>query len=238
VTIDRARRRKALARWHRRLALFIFLWLLILSVSGVLINHAHDWGLDQKPLATSLQRWAYGIESDGEDYCNTAAAVGPECAGVFARLPLPGGALLLGENALFVFDDSGQLLEKLPVGQLGLVGLQAGYGEGSGIFLRDVQKTVRTDTGLMNWEILSPKAADALNDHDWQVRGPATGSISWERFLLDLHAGRFLGPLAKAFNDLVAGLILVLVVSGAWLYRLKRNGNGNGNGNGQPGRDD
>jgi uncharacterized iron-regulated membrane protein len=43
-----------------------------------------------------------------------------------------------------------------------------------------------------------------------------------------MHAARFLGPLAKIFTDLVAGLILVMAVSGIWLYRLKRNGNGNG----------
>jgi hypothetical protein len=50
--------------------------------------------------------------------------------------------------------------------------------------------------------------------------------VSWERFLLDLHAARFLGPLAVWFNDLAAVLILVLAMSGAWLGRLKRRASG------------
>jgi len=228
MTVDQARRRKTLARWHRRLAMFIFIWLMVLAVSGVLINHAHDWGLDQKHLSATLQRFVYGIENDGEDFCRTAAVTGAECAGIFARLPLQVGTLLLAENSLFLLDDAGQLVEKLAASQMGLGGLQAGYREGSRVFLRDVQNVVRSDAQLMDWVVLQPEVADKLNGRDWQVRGEAAQGISWERFILDLHAARFLGPLAKIFNDLMAGFILVLVVSGAWLYRQKRKGNGNG----------
>ena len=52
-------------------------------------------------------------------------------------------------------------------------------------------------------------------------------SISWERLLLDLHAARFLGPLARVFNDVAAAVILLLVVSGFWLYFVRRKYNGN-----------
>ena len=31
-----------------------------------------------------------------------------------------------------------------------------------------------------------------------------------------------MGPAAKYFNDLLAALILVLALSGGWLYRSKR----------------
>jgi hypothetical protein len=46
--------------------------------------------------------------------------------------------------------------------------------------------------------------------------------LSWERLLLDLHAARFLGPAAWLANDLLAGLILVLGLTGGWLYLVKR----------------
>lgn len=230
MTIDQARNRKALARWHRRVAVFVGLWLAVLAVSGILINHAHDWRLDSKPLNPLLQRWVYGIEATGEDFCDAVPSIGMECTGIFARLPLPAGALLLAEHSLFLLDDSGQMVEKLIAGQLGLAALHAGLIEGPRIYLRDEHKVVRTDADLMSREILDQRDAEALRGLDWQVRIETADAITWERLLLDLHAARFLGPLAKLFNDLLAGLILLLAVSGAWLFRLKRNGNGNGNG--------
>jgi uncharacterized iron-regulated membrane protein len=136
------------------------------------------------------------------------------------------GALLLSEVSIFLLDDSGQLVEKLGVNNLGLGRLQAGFREGSRIYLRDEQKIVFTDAELVGREVLDSKAVEALNNRNWQIRSEATETITWERFLLDLHAARFLGPLAKSLNDLMAALILVLALSGIWLYRLKRKSNG------------
>lgn len=228
MTIDKARRRQLVARWHRRLAVLISLWLAVLAVSGILVNHAHDWGLDQRPLPASLQRLVYGLETSGGDFCNTEVTPEMGCAEVFARIPLPNGALLLRKDSLFLLDYSGQLVEKLAISHLNLGVLQAGFRDNSQVYLRDAQKTVVTDANLMDAVVLDPQAAEALKGRNWQVRGEAADAISWERFLLDIHAARFLGPLAKAFNDLVAGLILVLAVSGVWLYRLKLKSNGNG----------
>jgi uncharacterized iron-regulated membrane protein len=228
MTVDKARRRKAVARWHRRFALFLSLWLLVLAASGVLINHAHDWGLDHKRLSAPLQRWLYGIEISDKDFCDRAITADLDCSEIFAHLPLPMGALLLGKDYLFLLDQSGQVVEKLAVGQFGLGSLQAGFRDSSRIYLRDMHKTVLTDADLIDHVELDSQAAGALSGRNWQEVGQATENITWERFLLDMHAARFLGPLAKIFTDLVAGLILVMAVSGIWLYRLKRNGNGNG----------
>ena len=228
MTIDQARRRSAMARWHRRFAVLVSLWLMVLALSGVLINHAHDWGLDRSPLPASLQGLLYGIELNADDGCGSITIEDADCAGVFARLDLPNGMLLLKENSLLLLDGAGQLVEKLTAGQLGLDQLRAGFRENSGIYLRDGQKTVFTDFDLMNRVTLDSQAAAALNDRYWQVRGEDSQAISWERFFLDLHAARFLGSLAKPVNDLMAVLILVLAISGIWLYRNKRKNNGNG----------
>ncbi len=118
----------------------------------------------------------------------------------------------------------------LAPGFFGLGGLLAGLQVESQVFLRDARKTVRTDTEMMNWTDLTPAESDALKNQNWQFREADATAITWERFLLDLHAARFLGPLAKGFTDAMAVLILVLAASGIRLYRTKRNGNGNGKG--------
>lgn len=228
MTIDKALRRKAIARWHRRFAIFISLWLIALASSGLLINHAHDWGLDRQPLTGSLQHWVYGIEPHGSELCGPLTSEGIACDGVFASLQLPMGSLLLGARDLFLLDDAGQLIEKLSVSQFGLSSLQAGLRVGSEIYLRDTHKTIQINQDLMDSSSLDTEAIAALMGHDWQVAEGTQNAITWERFLLDLHAARFLGPLAKVFNDLMAALILVLALSGIWLYRIKPGSNGNG----------
>lgn len=228
MTIDKARRMQMIARWHRRFAVFIAIWILVLAVSGVLINHANDWGLDSSPLPASLQASIYGIEAEGEDHCAETVLEDADCAAVFARLQLSAGDLLLSEYNLYLLDGAGRLVEKLAASQLGLDTFDAGLRQDARIYLRDSRTTVATDMELLESEVLGPEASAELSGQDWLVRGERKNGITWERLLLDLHAARFLGPLATAFSDLMALLILILAVSGSWLYRLRRNANGNG----------
>lgn len=222
MTVNQARRMQLIARWHRRVAVFIMFWLAVLTLSGTLVNHAHDWGLDRKPLPQALQGSLYGIEHSPATDCDGVPETGVDCAEVFASLELPGGRLLLAEHSLSLLDADGRLLEKLPLGSTGLASLQAGYASGDAIYLRDSSKTIRTGPELLDFQVLDERESAALADAAWRQRGEQTGSISWERLLLDLHAARFLGPYAKAFNDLAAGLILLLLLSGTWLYWIKR----------------
>lgn len=225
MTIDQARRRKAIARWHRRFAVFISIWLVLLAVSGLLINHAHDWGLDSRPLSGTLQRWVYGIETQGADLCEPLTREGIDCGHLFARLEMPVGELLLGVRDLFLLDDTGQLVEKLSVRQFGLASLHAVFAEGARIYLRDSDTVVLTTPDLVEGRVLDSAAAAQLEGKNWQVAGSRQDAISWERFLLDIHAARFLGPAAKYFNDLMAFFILVLALSGLWLFRAKSRNN-------------
>lgn len=222
MTLDQAARRRAFARWHRRVAFVVAAWLALLAATGLAINHAHGWGLDRAPLPGTLQRWVYGIDSGAQDVCAGTAVAARDCAGVFARLDLPSGSLLLSRSGLLLLDDAGQLVEKLAAGQLGLESLRAGLREGASVYLRDGRRTVRADAGMADWQTLAAEESDALNARPWHTADDAAEPISWERLLLDLHAARFLGPLASAFTDLMAGLILLLALSGLWLWRVKR----------------
>jgi len=222
MTINGLRRLQFLARWHRRIALLACIWLVALAATGLLINHANDWGLDRSPLSASLQRLVYGIEPASSDFCGHVIALGADCNGVFGRLALPSGELLLAPDRLHLLDSTGQLIESLPVSRLGLDSLEGGRREGDWIYLRSREQTVRIDPDLVDWQVQDPESAAALSSESWQVPPAANEPITWERFLLDLHAARFLGPLAKTFTDLMAGLILLLAFSGAWLWWLKR----------------
>jgi hypothetical protein len=223
MTVDQGRRLRLLAFWHRCVALTVCAWLIVLAISGMLVNHANDWGLDRRPLAAALQRLLYGFDAAGENFCDRPAVPEPDCAAVFARLNLPGGELLLSGKLLFLLDGQGRLLEKFTSAQLGLGQLEAGLAEGAVVFLRDDRRTVRSDAELLEWQVLDARAAGELAGRDWQADDRKAVAITWERMLLDLHAGRFLGPLlAKAFTDLMGALLLLLALSGFWLWWMKR----------------
>ena len=217
---------RMLARWHRRLATVVVVWLVVLAISGLLINHAPGWGLDRKPLAGAVQRSLYGIEPEGAPFCESAPATGDGCSDIFTALPIDPGMLLLSEYSLYLLDANGLLLEKFPAAQTGLPILEAGLERNGALYLRGGDAIVRTGPDLLEFRLLADSEVDELNDQNWQGRAAAGRDVTWERFLLDLHAARFLGPWAVWFNDAAAALILVLAASGAWLGRLKRRANG------------
>jgi hypothetical protein len=228
MTLGQAKRRQWIARWHRRIALIVCLWLVLLAVTGVLINHANDWGLDSRSLPAGLQSWWYGIEPDSAQQvdCASTDLTASDCREIFAGLAVQGGRVLVSLQRLYLMDEEGDLVEAVSAAALGLAKLQAVRSDADRIWLSDGDRTVASDSGLMQPELLTAQQASAVPDNGWHQAGMPDDFISWERFFLDLHAARFLGPLAKAFNDLAAVLLLLLAISGVWLYFRKRAGNG------------
>jgi hypothetical protein len=201
MTIDKARRRKAVARWHRRFAIFVSAWLVLLAFSGLLINHAHDWKLDSRPLPGMLQLGVYGVETGNSDFCEPLTADHIDCEQLFARFQLPVGVLLLGARDLF------PTMNKNPREGVSFLPLTVDYEE---------------RLYLIEGQVLDPAAVLELDEKDWQAARSPAEAITWERFLLDLHAARFLGPAARLFNDLMAAFILILAMSGLWMYLVNR----------------
>ncbi|MDH3941846.1 MAG: hypothetical protein OET46_12720, partial [Xanthomonadales bacterium] len=117
---------------------------------------------------------------------------------------------------------AGQLVEKMSVSQFGLTRLQAAFQEGTRVYLRGAEKVVQTTPDLIEGQVLDPAAVLELDEKDWQAARSPAEAITWERFLLDLHAARFLGPAARLFNDLMAAFILILAMSGLWMYLVNR----------------
>lgn len=228
MTIDQSQRMQWMARWHRRLALFVAAWLVVLAGSGIVINHANDWGLDRTPLAKPLQRGLYGIEQKNHLHCVGVAAPEVKCERVFARLSLPMGSVLLSPNSLWILDDSGELLEQLPLAQTGLESLDAGLLHQGDIYLGGAGRVVRAGPDLLEFHRVTAEESASLAGANWIRQDQDTSGITWERLLLDLHAARFLGPAAKILNDIMAILILVLALSGVLLQRLKRRANRKG----------
>ena len=224
MTRNQARRLQVAKRWHRRVALLVALWLAVLAVSGSAINRAHDWGLDRAPLPAALQGGLYGVERDDAAPCAGLDPQPEACGRAFARLATGAGSILLTAHGAVLLDPAGRPLETLPAGQLGLPRIDAGLALGDRVYLAADDRIVATDAELLDLRDPGPDELSVLRDASWRRAQDAGAVITWERLLLDLHAARFLGPAAPWFTDLMAAAILLLVLSGAWLYR-QRNRN-------------
>jgi len=235
-------------RWHRRLGVLAAAFVLMLSVTGIVLNHSPALGLDRTfvdwpwlsraygdgsadlPAYQPGQNWVFRA-ANGRVYFNTIE-VAP-CSGHLV------GALLVGElfiaacaEELLLITPDGELLEAVntsaglpvPVLGVGLVEADAVLQTSAGWWLADLDSIDFSEPAAAG-ALIQQHAPGVLPD---VIRDdiPAQESwLSWERLLLDLHSGRVAGPLGVLLVDLVGVVLAILAMSGLamwWLHRRRR----------------
>lgn len=248
------RRGNAWFRVHRVLGLVSALFVLLLAVTGLALNHTERLDLDSRYVSDGrLLDW-YGIEAPPEPVSFQAGG---------SHLTLMGDRLWLGaepvlddvpglegvvasgrflvaalgdEMALFTRD--GRLVERLGtaagvpegirrVGSLpgGDIAVSADAGSfRAGPALGDWRRGEVDDADWSRPSVLPANTRTAL-DAAWRGRG-----LSLERVLLDLHSGRLLGTFGVWLMDAMAILFVVLAATGLWIWTKRRNSRRNGRG--------
>ena len=229
-------------RWHRRLGLLVIVPILLLAVTGVLINLSGLFGWDRAPVRSDLLARLYGVPMQAPesafrvnghwftlhndtlmfDGAPTASCDGP-LRGAVLYQDQP--AVLCGE-ALLLLDAHGELLETLP-------GVPAGA---SALAVRDGALLVRAAGGPQRldqrsgfWRAAAKAPADwpdpaPLPEHirDAHRAHLALPGIHWERVLLDLHSGRLFGRVGVWVINGFGVLICALAISGVWSWFSRR----------------
>lgn len=238
-----------LLRWHRRIALIAAIFVVVLALTGLLINHANELGLDKQQLQGSwVARW-YGIKKpevtafsinhqwlahDGVDslYLNTSL-IGPCQPPLHGAVSLKDILVALCEKELLLISPEGMVIERitpvfgLPEGASGITvsDNQLAVKTIQGLFLADIDtlewKSESLPKASLRWSKATPPPTDILR----QLKSHLPG-VSVERLLLDLHSGRLFGKLGVYLMDLMAILFLFLAMSGIWAWvnylRLKK----------------
>jgi hypothetical protein len=235
-------------RWHRRLGVLAAAFVLMLSVTGITLNHSSALGLDRTFVDWPWLSRAYGDASaelpafqPGQNWIFRAAnglvyfnakEVAP-CSGNLVGA-LQAGELLIAActEELLLITPEGELLEAvnasvgLPVPLLGVgvaetdVALQTG----AGWWLADLD-AIDFSRAAPPGALIQQHAPGVLPD---VIRDdiPAQESwLSWERLLLDLHSGRVMGPVGVLLVDLIGVVLATLATSGLamwWLHRRRR----------------
>jgi len=234
--------------WHRRVGIVAALLVLVLSLTGLALNHTDRLGLDDRYVSWGwLLDW-YGIEAPVDAVSFPAGDVRVTLLGdrlYLDRQILPGhfstlpGAIaadgllaVAADNSVLIFNMDGQIVDRLGA-ESGVPGIidAVGADESGRILLRSGQAlygagvdTLAWDElvvgeGTIRWAASEPVDASLLGDLRRDFRGRI---MPVERVLLDIHSGRIAGTPGTLLMDAAAVLLLVLALTGSWLWLMRR----------------
>jgi uncharacterized iron-regulated membrane protein len=245
-TRTRSRLLRSLYIWHRYIGLSTALFVVVLSVTGLALNHTESLQLDTWHVQSdTLLNW-YGIKAPDTIVSYRAGThafsqLGNSVYRDLQLLPSAEGALagavefadliVTGlEGSLLLFTASGELIEQLGPAAGVPAGIQAiGSNPTGKLVIKTAQGIYQTDENFITWAAttgsgvawaeaapLDEGLARALRD-TWRGSG-----LSLERVLLDVHSGRILGEAGVWLVDAAALLFLLLAGSGLWLWGRRR----------------
>ena len=239
---------KSLYVWHRWVGLVAALFVIVLAVTGLALNHTEELELDARHVRTAwLLDW-YGIslpddvpawragehwisQWDRRLYLDTRD-LGEHSDGRLRGAVAWNGLLIVAlDRALLLLTERGELVEKLAGGDLP-ARLQGAALAGDRPVLFTEAGPYAGDVDLVTWQPLpdtsvSPTEPAALPTElaeriaaQWRGAG-----LTLERVVLDLHSGRILGQAGVYLMDAAAALLLFLSLSGSgiWIVRAVRN---------------
>ena len=241
-----ARLLRSLYIWHRYIGIGTALFVIILTITGLVLNHTDELELDSSYIQSDLLLDWYGIDSPGESTSYTSGPVSVTAVNeqiFWGTAPLPRvsapltGLLVYGDlviiaagGVLSLYTIDGELIEKLEhvagvpakILAIGLTAQQLlAVKTARGIYLTDdnMLEWSRVDNPEVFWSETSPLPAGLAASLQAAYRG--TG-LPVERVLLDLHSGRILGRAGVYLVDAAALLFLLLAMSGVWLWMRRR----------------
>ncbi|MCT7358136.1 MAG: hypothetical protein COB09_10320 [Thalassobium sp.] len=239
-TSTRRQLRFWLHKWHRRAGLLAALIVILVTLTGLLLNHIAATGLDRlypqnsliltpyqqalsRPLGVALgEHWLWS--RDGQLQLDQQILTDCRQLQGYAR----------GRDSQFVdcssqwllLDSNNQLLEVLEPSLFSEEPVTAVVWQGDAYQLQIGQDWFALD--LLSYQ-LTAAAAPAASAEPLQVLPPQLASarnesISWQRVLLDLHSGRWFGTWGVWLVDVAALILLFLALSGAWIWFSRKRG--------------
>ncbi|MGB5443246.1 MAG: PepSY domain-containing protein [Gammaproteobacteria bacterium] len=243
---SRARLLRSLYMWHRYMGLAASLFVILLTITGLALNHTEELGLDSSSVHSDILLDWYGIHAPdiSKSYragIHRVTEVGDSI--YWNTLKIPGLAtpligvvettdlIIVGvEDRLLLFTAQGELVEQLGSAAGVPSGMQAiGLTADGKLAIRTPQGYYRVDADFIDWHKTDSVAAIWTQSDQPSPQFEQALKASWrgtglplERVVLDLHSGRILGSRGVYLVDAAAVLFLLLAVTGVWLWGKRR----------------
>lgn len=231
--------------WHRRIGLAAIVLVIILAITGIMLNHTERLKLDSTYVDSSLLMSWYGLEPDTDPVSYTANGHRITQWGnqIFfdnqvianSEQTLRGAikaeqfivAAFEQEVLLIAFD--GELIERIPTGR--------GLGKTVRLGIKYLRPVIETAGGLfyiadehiIDWDVIVNEGVRwsqpvSLSEQQLETLHTAFRGkgLSLERVVLDLHSGRIFGQYGVYIMDAAAIALLWLCGSGLWVWGSRR----------------
>jgi len=235
--------RRAVLDWHRRLGLVSLALVILLVVTGLMLNHNDALGLDQRPIRSPLLLSWYGLKPAAEPISFDAAGrritswggaiflddqiVDESPSPVVGAVRLDDGIVFAVTELIAVIDARGLVSRRIDADQLPGALLALGRSPAGKL-------TVRTKEGChmsrdlaswrpcgdrVVWSRPSPPSAELTRR---VMQGFSEQGLPLGRILLDLHSGRILGGWGPYLMDAAAICLFLLTLSGFYNWYTGR----------------
>ncbi len=224
------------------------LFTLIIAFTGILLNHTEDFDFHDRHVKTDWILDWYGIEAPqqllsfptgerhitlmGDDLYLDRREIGDDYRDLTGAVELNDMLVVSVNNTILLLTPRGDIVERLKHSEGVPAGIeQIGISAEGGIAVRTLHEIYLPDGDFIRWRRydgdpgnirwavpapLEPRLKQELQHH---FRGEV---LSVERVLLDLHSGRFFGKPGPWVFDIAAALLILLSLSGAWIWLKRR----------------
>jgi len=228
--------------WHRRLGIVSVLLVIILVITGIMLNHTEELGLDKMPVTSDwLLDW-YGIHAstppvsfhvddhwlvqlDNKVYLDQQHVFNTDepITGLVQNQQL---LVVTSVSQVYLLNNSAELVDQQ--GLADITGpIQKLGNNAQGVVILNIQGDMfAADKDIIDWHRLTKTIAhwsrtavaptQVLNVVNRLYRQQA---LNMERVVLDLHSGRLLHPRYGVWlMDAAAVVLLLLSFSGLWVW--------------------
>ena len=235
--------------WHRRIGLFALVLVVILAITGIMLNHTEKLNLDNTFINNSLLLGWYGIEPEGEPvsfrvknntqdhvisawqkqlfFDNTAITKLEQT--MHGAIGAEQFIVVALDNEIILLSYEGEFIERISTNisfsNIQRLGMK---------YKRPVIETSEplyymADEHILDWDVIVDEGIEwtveyRLNDKEREqlliaYRGHG---LKLERVILDLHSGRLFGQYGTYLMDAAAIALLWLSLSGLWVWNSRR----------------
>ncbi len=225
-----------LFKFHRYTGLCMAIIIVLLSVTGIILNHTNDLKLDSHYVKnTAILDW-YGIKPPETDIAFTSNNHWIIQAGEHiyfeTKLLLKTSETLVGvvytesffllgfTHSLILVSPEAEIIERIekPLTQIGIDTYDS-------VFIISEGRILYSNDTLLSWQETDQKppkwskpsqAPLKLNQHISDLT--RNNILPYERLLLDIHSGRFFGAYGVVIVDIAGIFFILLAISGCWMW--------------------
>jgi hypothetical protein len=237
--VHRKQNRHTAFLWHRRAGLAAIILVIIIAITGIMLNHTEQFELDKTYADSALVLDWYGLEPEGEplSYAVNGHSISQWQQQIFfdnkvitsSEQSLHGVIasdqfiVLAFDSELLLLSDQGGMVERIPVSFANTRRL--GSKDNRPVIETSEQHYYRADARIIDWNPInnqgiawSEPVALSNAQHEALLHAYRGNGLSLERVILDLHSGRIFGHYGIYIMDAAAIALLWLSLSGLWVW--------------------